>query len=82
MLCEIRQSFKHKSGQSLQRQEIPVLINIFNNIKNYFSNKPVGWVAAQTGTATVVESALMLSVTAKVRSVCSEAATTNSELRY
>jgi hypothetical protein len=77
-----RPAFKHKSGKSQQRQGRHVLINIFNNIKNNFSDKPVGWVAVQSGTAAVVGSSLMLSVKAKVRSVCCEGATTNAELRY
>jgi hypothetical protein len=82
-LCKTfdRPAFKHKSGKSQMRQDRQVLINVFNNIKNNFSDNPVGWVAMQSGIATVVGSSLMLSVKAKVRSVCSEGATTNAELR-
>jgi hypothetical protein len=82
-LCEMsdRPAFKHKRGYLQQRQEMLVLIDILNNIGNNFSDKPVGWVPAQTGTATVVRSSLILSAAANVRSV-SSGGTTNSELRY
>jgi hypothetical protein len=43
---------KRKSGQSLQRQERQIVVDVFNYIKAKNPDKSVRWLAAETATAT------------------------------